>query len=203
VIVVHSGAVVGRALLVTPHPNGQKIWLAWVDVGDGDPVQIVFGGKHMVERGDLVPVAPPGVRAVVLDNLDGKRRRTMRRRRYRGQPSHGMFCSLAELGWYMGGPDEVAILQYLPVGFRLDDVPANRRPNVVKRPLSFHCWETSDTFEMKDLADHVRRFGQVQRGQAEAPGDRPHCPGSRNTGTLTDGTHRSGSHEVDRLVARR
>lgn len=53
--------------------------------------------------GDMVPLAPPGAL------LPGRKK--MRRRRYRGQASHGMFCSLSELGWDPNGPDEVVLLR--------------------------------------------------------------------------------------------
>lgn len=149
VLVISSGAVVGRTLLVAPHPNGERIWLAWVDIGDGKPFQIVFGGNYKVRRGDLVAVAPPGTPAVVLDNLYGPRRRKMRKRNYRGQPSHGMFCSLDELGWFVGSPDEVAILRGLPPGFPLDRLPPHRRAQHVARPCSLSDWD------MLDKADTV------------------------------------------------
>jgi tRNA-binding EMAP/Myf-like protein len=169
VLVVHTGAIVGRVLRVTDHPNGQRIWLACVDVGDGQPVQIVFGGEHKVQRDDLVPVAPPGIRAVVLDNLDGpRRRRKMRKRNYRGQPSHGMFCSLDELGWYIGGPNEVAILRDLPVGFKLDDLPPHRRAEHVSRPRCFRHLDTADTGIMEPPLGRARE--QIGRSASHQVG---------------------------------
>lgn len=44
----------------------------------------------------------------------------IRRRRYRGQVSNGMLCSLDELGWIKQGPDQVALLQGVETGERLD-----------------------------------------------------------------------------------
>lgn len=95
------GVVVGLVVNVRPHPKGDRIWLADVDLGQAHPVQIVWGGKPVVRSGSLVPVAPPGAR------VDGKK---MRRRTYRGKVSHGMLCSLAELGWDRQVKDRVALL---------------------------------------------------------------------------------------------
>ena len=39
---ITSGVVVGRIVGVRPHPNADSIRLAWVDLGIGEPVQIVF-----------------------------------------------------------------------------------------------------------------------------------------------------------------
>jgi tRNA-binding EMAP/Myf-like protein len=96
-----QGIIVGQVIEVRNHPHGDRIWLAKVDLGLGDPVQIVFGGKPVIQENSLVPVAPPGSR------LHGVK---MRRRRYRGEVSHGMLCSLAELGWDRTVTDRVARL---------------------------------------------------------------------------------------------
>jgi tRNA-binding EMAP/Myf-like protein len=55
----------------------------------------------------------------------------MRARNYRGQRSHGMLCSLEELGWLEGGPNEVAILQNLTLGKGLDDISSDKYAHVV------------------------------------------------------------------------
>jgi len=96
-----EGVVVGKVVKVREHPRGERIWLADVDVGADYQLQIVWGGLPVVEEGSLVPVAPPGARLP-----DGK----MRRRRYRGEISEGMLCSLAELGWDPSVTDRVALL---------------------------------------------------------------------------------------------
>lgn len=91
----------GQVIKVRPHPNGEHIWLADVDIGTDHNPQIVWGGAPLVKEGSLVPVAPPGTWLP-----EGK----IRRRRYRGQTSEGMLCSLAELGWEMSARDRVALL---------------------------------------------------------------------------------------------
>jgi hypothetical protein len=44
-----------------------------------------------------------------------------------------MLCSLDELGWAQGGPDEVAILHGLNPGDSLDNIPAECRADIVVR----------------------------------------------------------------------
>jgi hypothetical protein len=44
-----------------------------------------------------------------------------------------MLCSLNELGWTLGGPNEVAVFRDLRPGFKLEDLPTEDRPLVVKQ----------------------------------------------------------------------
>lgn len=128
--VITTGAVVGRVVKVEDHPNADRIWLAYVDLGDcAGPVQIVFGGRPVVEAECLVAVAPPGATV----SVDQKTRR-MRRRKYRGESSHGMLCSLDELGWAVGAPDEVALLKNVRAGESLDGLPLHWRVSIVESP---------------------------------------------------------------------
>lgn len=108
-----DGVVAGRIIEAREHPHADIIRIALVDPG-GEPLQIVFGGLDVVQVGDIVPVAPPGARVPA-------RRKRMRVRRFRGQLSQGMLCSVAELGWAVQCPDEVARLDSrVPPGTSLD-----------------------------------------------------------------------------------
>jgi tRNA-binding EMAP/Myf-like protein len=132
VIIGIAGALVGEVRRVRTHPHGMFIWLADVDLGNGaTPLQIVFGGERRLTGGELVPVAPPGSWATVRQPGIRDKRKKMRVRNYRGERSHGMLCSLDELGWIHGGPNEVAILCDVEPGESLDALPAYRRPEVV------------------------------------------------------------------------
>jgi tRNA-binding EMAP/Myf-like protein len=118
-----KGVIVGRITKIRRHPGGVRIWLADLDIGTDYQPQIVWGGEPIVTEGDLVPVAPPGAR---LPATTGKRATCkIRRRRYRGEISEGMLCSLAELGWDLSVTDRVALLEDstgLEPGDSLDDV---------------------------------------------------------------------------------
>lgn len=81
--------VVGRVVSITRHTNSDHMWVCQIDVGAGEPVQIVTGAQNMHE-GDLVPVAQhnswlPGGVHITKGKL-------------RGEVSNGMLCSLKELG---------------------------------------------------------------------------------------------------------
>ena len=81
--------VVGRVVSITRHTNSDHMWVCQIDVGAGEPVQIVTGAQN-VHEGDLVPVAQhnswlPGGVHITKGKL-------------RGEVSNGMLCSLKELG---------------------------------------------------------------------------------------------------------
>jgi len=100
--------VVGRVVEIRPHPRRDLIWLSTVDTGTGRKPQIVWGGIPIVKSGSLVPVAQPGTwLPPTKDKLNPYK---VRRRRYAGEISEGMLCSLAELGWDPAVTDWVALL---------------------------------------------------------------------------------------------
>src|SRR5918992_635070 len=82
--------VVGRVLSAEQHPDADRLTVCMVDVGEGDPRQIVCGAPN-VTAGQIVAVAGPG--AVMPDGT------RLKRAKLRGVESNGMI--LAE--------DEVAI----------------------------------------------------------------------------------------------
>lgn len=120
--VATAGVRVGRVVEILPHPGGDLIWLAKVDIGTDRRPQIVWGGVPVVTEGSLVPVALPGT--WLPPTKDKPNPYKIRRRRYRGEMSEGMLCSCAELGWDSSATDRVALLDAsagLEVGDYLDD----------------------------------------------------------------------------------
>jgi phenylalanyl-tRNA synthetase beta chain len=103
-----TGVVVGRVVEIRPHPCRELIWLSTVDTGTGRKPQIVWGGIAIVKAGSLVPVAQPGT--WLPPTKDKPNPYKVRRRRYAGEISEGMLCSLAELGWDPAVTDWVALL---------------------------------------------------------------------------------------------
>lgn len=84
-----SGVVVGEVLEVTPHPDAEKLRLTKINIGSGEPLQIVCGAKN-VAAGLRVPVATIG--AVLPGDFK------IKPAKLRGVESFGMLCAEQELG---------------------------------------------------------------------------------------------------------
>ncbi len=79
---------VGRVLERQRHPNADRLSLCIVDVGEGDPIEIVCGAPN-VDAGQIVAVATVG------SELPGGFK--IKRSKIRGITSNGMICSETEL----------------------------------------------------------------------------------------------------------
>jgi phenylalanyl-tRNA synthetase beta chain len=84
-----TGVVVGHVVERVQHPNADKLSKCQVDIGQGEPVQIICGAPN-VSQGQKVAVATVG--AVLPGNFK------IKRAKLRGEESNGMICSLTELG---------------------------------------------------------------------------------------------------------
>lgn len=101
-----SAVTVGHVVHREKHPDADKLNLCQVDLGDGNPVQIVCGAPN-VDAGQRVAVATPGT------HLPGDIK--IKKGKIRGQESNGMICSVRELDlgdehdgiWVLPGEPEV------------------------------------------------------------------------------------------------
>ncbi len=88
-----EGVVIGQILNCEKHPNADKLKITKVDLGSGEPVQIVCGAPN-VAAGQKVPVATIGTK---LYNDKGEEW-IIKKGKIRGEESHGMICAEDELG---------------------------------------------------------------------------------------------------------
>ncbi len=88
-----KGIVVGHVLYCEKHPNADKLKLTKVDIGTGSPLQIVCGAPN-IAKGQMVPVATIGTTLYTAQGEEW----TIKKGKIRGEESHGMICSEAELG---------------------------------------------------------------------------------------------------------
>lgn len=88
-----KGVVVGHVLSCSKHPNADKLNVTKVDLGTGEPVQIVCGAPN-VAAGQKVPVATIGTE---LYDAEGNAFQ-IKKGKIRGEESFGMICSAVELG---------------------------------------------------------------------------------------------------------
>lgn len=88
-----KGIVVGHVLTCVQHPNADRLRITTVDLGDGNPLQIVCGAPN-VAAGQKVPVATIGT---TLYDKEGNPFQ-IKKGKIRGEESHGMICAEDELG---------------------------------------------------------------------------------------------------------
>ncbi len=88
-----KGVVVGEVKSCEKHPNADKLKVTTVDLGDGNPIQIVCGAPN-VAKGQKVPVATVGT---LLYDEKGESFK-IKKGKIRGEESFGMICAEDELG---------------------------------------------------------------------------------------------------------
>ncbi len=86
------GLVIGKVLTCVEHPDSDHLHITTVDLGDGQPTQIVCGAPN-VAAGQTVVVATVGT---VL--YDGNKEIKIKKGKIRGAESLGMICAEDEIG---------------------------------------------------------------------------------------------------------
>ena len=87
-----EGLVIGEVLTCEPHPNSDHMHVTNVNLGSGEPVQIVCGAPN-VAAGQKVVVATLGTKL-----YDGDDCFTIKKSKLRGVDSCGMICAEDEIG---------------------------------------------------------------------------------------------------------
>ncbi|MFI5318062.1 MAG: phenylalanine--tRNA ligase subunit beta [Myxococcota bacterium] len=182
-----SAIRVGHVLAREKHPDADKLSLCRVDVGDGEPLEIVCGAPN-VAAGQKVPVALVGV------ELPGGSR--IKKSKIRGVVSNGMICSARELG--LGDEhDGILVLDAsAAVGKPLTDVL--RAGDVV---LDFELTPNrGDWASMLGIAREVRAlFGGELRLPPLAPAESGEPAASRIAVAVED---RAGCHRYAARIVR-
>ena len=102
-----AGVVVGEVLTCTNHPDSDHLHLTTVDVGSGEPLQIVCGASNC-RQGLKVMVATIGT---TLYPIDSEEEFKIKKSKIRGVESFGMLCAEDELGI---GRDHAGIMELNP-----------------------------------------------------------------------------------------
>ena len=87
-----EGLVIGEVLTCEVHPNSDHMHITTVNLGQGEPVQIVCGAPN-VAAGQKVVVATLGTKL-----YDGDECFTIKKSKLRGVESNGMICAEDEIG---------------------------------------------------------------------------------------------------------
>lgn len=133
------GLTVGKVLTCVDHPDSDHLHVTTVDLGTGEPVQIVCGAPN-VAAGQTVVVATIGTKL-----YDGDKELVIKKSKMRGVESFGMICAEDEIG--LG--DSHDGIMVLP-----DDVPAGTPAAEYFKMESDWCLEVELTPNRVDAASH-------------------------------------------------
>ena len=150
---IFSGVLVGHVRSIAPHPNAEKLRICSVDLGRGEPLQIICGAANVAE-GMKVPVATVGAR--LPENF------RIKRAKLRGVESLGMICSAAELGLAESSDGIMALPHTAPPGEDFRDF----------LDLDDQCIELDLTPDRSDclcLAGVAREVAVINRSPLQAP----------------------------------
>lgn len=101
-----DGIVIGQIIQAGPHPDADRLQVCRVDIGDGQPLQIVCGAAN-ARVGLKAPLAKVGARVGTV---------TIKAARLRGVDSTGMLCSARELGLDEDASGLMELPEQAPVG---------------------------------------------------------------------------------------
>lgn len=150
-----EGIVVGEVLTCKQHPNADRLKVTTVNLGEGDPVQIVCGAPN-VAAGQKVPVATIGTMLYDV-NGDGFK---IKKGKIRGEESHGMICAEDELGLGSGHEGIMVLESSLKPGTAAAEVFNIEKDNVFEIGLTPNRSDAMSHFGVaRDL-----RAGLIQEG---------------------------------------
>ncbi|HTM91394.1 MAG TPA: hypothetical protein VL095_03180, partial [Flavisolibacter sp.] len=135
-----KGLIIGEVLQAEQHPNADKLKLTKVNIGNGEPLQIVCGAPN-VAAGQKVIVATVGT---TIYPTSGEPL-TMKVAKIRGVESYGMICAEDEIGL---GTSHAGIM-VLP-----SDVRIGQRASEYFNPYSDVIFEIGLTPNRMDAMSH-------------------------------------------------
>lgn len=107
-----NGVVVGEVLTVEQHPDADRLRVTTVNIGSGEPLQIVCGAPN-VAVGLKVPVATIG--AILPGDFK------IKKGKLRGVESHGMLCGASEIDLEDSIDGLLVLPQDAPIGTDIRD----------------------------------------------------------------------------------
>jgi phenylalanyl-tRNA synthetase beta chain len=132
--------VVGQIVEVRPHPNADRLTIAVVDHGAGEPQAVVTGAPNIQvgDHGQKVAFAREGAR--LIDGYAEERRYiTLKPAKIRGVLSSGMVCSEKELGLSNEHEGILILDDDAPVGVPLQDYMGDTVLDVELTPNLGRC----------------------------------------------------------------
>ncbi|ELL0558930.1 phenylalanine--tRNA ligase subunit beta [Vibrio vulnificus] len=160
-----NGVKVGHVVECGQHPDADKLRVTKVDVGEEALLDIVCGAANC-RQGLKVAVATVG--AVLPGDFK------IKKAKLRGQPSHGMLCSFAELGIDVESDGIMELASDAPIGMDFRDFLALNDVTVDVDLTS----NRADCFSIRGMA---REVGVLNRADVTEPSVAPVAPSIDDT----------------------
>ncbi|MEJ7954155.1 phenylalanine--tRNA ligase subunit beta [Acinetobacter baumannii] len=149
-----TGVVVGEVLTVEQHPDADRLRVTTVNIGSGEPLQIVCGAPN-VRAGMKAPVATIG--AILPGDFK------IKKGKLRGVESQGMLCGASEIDLedkidgLLELPDDASVGVNIREYLKLDD-------NVIDISITPN---RGDCFSIRGIAREVAVINQLQMNEPE------------------------------------
>ncbi len=149
-----TGVVVGEVLTVEQHPDADRLRVTTVNIGSGEPLQIVCGAPN-VRAGMKAPVATIG--AILPGDFK------IKKGKLRGVESQGMLCGASEIDLedkidgLLELPDDAPVGINIREYLKLDD-------NVIDISITPN---RGDCFSIRGIAREVAVINQLQMNEPE------------------------------------
>ncbi|MEX5755571.1 phenylalanine--tRNA ligase subunit beta [Acinetobacter baumannii] len=149
-----TGVVVGEVLTVEQHPDADRLRVTTVNIGSGEPLQIVCGAPN-VRAGMKAPVATIG--AILPGDFK------IKKGKLRGVESQGMLCGASEIDLedkidgLLELPDDAPVGVNIRKYLKLDD-------NVIDISITPN---RGDCFSIRGIAREVAVINQLQMNEPE------------------------------------
>jgi phenylalanyl-tRNA synthetase beta chain len=156
-----EGLVIGEVLACAKHPNADKLSVTTVNIGNGEPVNIVCGAPN-VAVGQKVVVAPVGT---MVHPTEGEPF-LIKKAKIRGEESAGMICAEDEIGLGKSHAGIMVLPENAPIG-----TPAKEYFNVPQTDFAIHIGLTpnrSDANSHIGVARDVCTYLTHHRGERYA-----------------------------------
>ncbi len=149
-----EGLVIGEVLTCEPHPNSDHLHLTTVNVGTGEPLNIVCGAPN-VAAGQKVVVATVGT---TLYTDDGEFK--IKRSKIRGEESLGMICSEIEIGIGSSHAGIIVLPDDAPVGMPAKEYYNVKSDYVLEVDITPNRVDATSHFGVaRDLAAYLQQAG--------------------------------------------
>ncbi|MDD2799118.1 MAG: phenylalanine--tRNA ligase subunit beta [Bacteroidales bacterium] len=149
-----EGLVIGHILTCEEHPNSDHLHITTVDLGTGEPQQIVCGAAN-VAAGQKVVVATIGTTL-----YDGDESFTIKKSKIRGVESNGMICAEDEIGIGTSHDGIIVLPADAPIGTPAADYYNVKSDFVLEVDITPNRVDAASHFGVaRDLAAYLAQNG--------------------------------------------